>query len=61
MEGDGFAMGQLTGAFFFFVVVVIALVLLRSIKIAQEYERAVIFSLGRVTRRPRGTGGSRFR
>jgi regulator of protease activity HflC (stomatin/prohibitin superfamily) len=48
--------GELTGAVVFFVVVVVALVILRSIKIAQEYERAVIFSLGRVTRRPRGPG-----
>src|SRR5579859_2551370 len=56
MEGDSLAVGQLTGAFLFFVVVVLALIVLRSIKIAQEYERAVIFSLGRVTRRPRGPG-----
>src|SRR5262249_22704475 len=55
-EGDGFAVGQLTGAVVFFVVVVLALIILRSIKIAQEYERAVIFSLGRVVRRPRGPG-----
>lgn len=32
------------------------LFLARSIRIAQEYERAVIFSFGRVTRRPRGPG-----
>src|SRR5579859_998555 len=56
MEGDGVIVDQLTGAVFFFIVVVLALMILRSIKIAQEYERAVIFSLGRVTRRPRGPG-----
>ncbi len=49
-------MDQLAGGFIFFIIVVLALVVLRSIKIAQEYERAVIFSLGRVTRRPRGPG-----
>jgi len=38
------------------VVVLLILFLLRSIKIAQEYERAVIFAFGRVTRRPRGPG-----
>jgi regulator of protease activity HflC (stomatin/prohibitin superfamily) len=38
------------------VFIFLVLFLLRSIQIAQEYERAVIFSLGRVTRRPRGPG-----
>jgi regulator of protease activity HflC (stomatin/prohibitin superfamily) len=32
------------------------LFVLRAIRIAQEYERTVIFSLGRVTRKPRGPG-----
>src|SRR5579864_4933596 len=49
-------MDQFAGSVFFFVIVVIALIVLRSLRIAQEYERAVIFSLGRVTRRPRGPG-----
>ena len=35
---------------------VIVIVVLRSVRIAQEYERAVIFSLGRVTSHPRGPG-----
>ena len=35
---------------------VIVIVILRSVRIAQEYERAVIFSLGRVTSHPRGPG-----
>jgi regulator of protease activity HflC (stomatin/prohibitin superfamily) len=36
--------------------VLVALFVLRAIRVAQEYERAVIFSFGRVTRRPRGPG-----
>jgi regulator of protease activity HflC (stomatin/prohibitin superfamily) len=35
---------------------IVVLFVLRSFRIAQEYERAVIFSFGRVTRRPRGPG-----
>jgi regulator of protease activity HflC (stomatin/prohibitin superfamily) len=38
------------------VIVLVILFVLRSIRVAQEYERAVIFSFGRVTRRPRGPG-----
>jgi regulator of protease activity HflC (stomatin/prohibitin superfamily) len=38
------------------IILVLAVVILRSVRIAQEYERAVIFSLGRVTSRPRGPG-----
>jgi regulator of protease activity HflC (stomatin/prohibitin superfamily) len=47
---------SLGGPFAIFVLIMILLVILRSVRIAQEYERAVIFSLGRVTRRPRGPG-----
>jgi regulator of protease activity HflC (stomatin/prohibitin superfamily) len=36
--------------------ILIAWFVLRCIRIIQEYERAVIFSFGRVTRRPRGPG-----
>jgi regulator of protease activity HflC (stomatin/prohibitin superfamily) len=36
--------------------IVVILFILRSIRIGQEYDRAVIFSVGRVTRRPRGPG-----
>jgi regulator of protease activity HflC (stomatin/prohibitin superfamily) len=36
--------------------VIVFLFVLRSIRVAQEYERAVIFSFGRVTRKPRGPG-----
>lgn len=36
--------------------IIVVLFVLRSFRIAQEYERAVIFSFGRVTRRPRGPG-----
>jgi regulator of protease activity HflC (stomatin/prohibitin superfamily) len=39
-----------------FIILIILLMLLRSFKIAQEYERAVVFSFGRVTKRPRGPG-----
>jgi regulator of protease activity HflC (stomatin/prohibitin superfamily) len=39
-----------------FIVAAIFLLLVRSFRLAQEYERAVIFSLGRVTSRPRGPG-----
>src|SRR5215813_13730832 len=39
-----------------FILIALILFILRSLRIAQEYERAVIFSLGRVTRRPRGPG-----
>jgi regulator of protease activity HflC (stomatin/prohibitin superfamily) len=47
---------NLGGPLAIFVVIFILLIILRSVRIAQEYERAVIFSLGRVTRRPRGPG-----
>src|SRR5258707_7635275 len=47
---------NLGGPFAIFVLIFILLVILRSVRIAQEYERAVIFALGRVTRRPRGPG-----
>src|SRR5258706_7015610 len=47
---------NLGGPFAIFILIFILLVILRSVRIAQEYERAVIFSLGRVTRRPRGPG-----
>jgi regulator of protease activity HflC (stomatin/prohibitin superfamily) len=40
----------------FFIFIIILFIILRSFRIAQEYERAVIFSLGRVTRQPRGPG-----
>ncbi|MBX3082200.1 MAG: slipin family protein [Anaerolineae bacterium] len=35
---------------------IVLLFVLRAVRVAQEYERAVIFSFGRVTRRPRGPG-----
>jgi regulator of protease activity HflC (stomatin/prohibitin superfamily) len=44
------------GAGIFVVLIILVVILLRSFRIAQEYERAVIFALGRVTRRPRGPG-----
>src|SRR5437868_1792966 len=47
---------SLGGPFAIFILIMILLVILRSVRIAQEYERAVIFSLGRVMRRPRGPG-----
>lgn len=34
----------------------ILLFVIRSVRVAQEYERAVVFSFGRVGRRPRGPG-----
>jgi regulator of protease activity HflC (stomatin/prohibitin superfamily) len=40
----------------FFFVLFLLFMFLRSFRIAQEYERAVIFALGRVTRKPRGPG-----
>jgi regulator of protease activity HflC (stomatin/prohibitin superfamily) len=39
-----------------FIILAILLILLRSFRIAQEYERAVVVSFGRVTKRPRGPG-----
>jgi regulator of protease activity HflC (stomatin/prohibitin superfamily) len=36
--------------------VLLALIVFRPLRIAQEFERVVIFSFGRVTRRPRGPG-----
>src|SRR5258708_15393559 len=38
------------------IIFILAFIVLRSVRIAQEYERAVIFSLGRVTSHPRGPG-----
>jgi regulator of protease activity HflC (stomatin/prohibitin superfamily) len=38
------------------IVVLLALIIFRPLRIAQEFERVVIFSFGRVTRRPRGPG-----
>jgi regulator of protease activity HflC (stomatin/prohibitin superfamily) len=38
------------------IIVVIVLILRWIFRIAQEYERAVIFRLGRITRNPRGPG-----
>src|SRR5215475_856328 len=38
------------------VLIFLLLIILRSVRIAQEYERAVVFAFGRVTRRPRGPG-----
>ncbi len=38
------------------VVLIIAIYLLSSIKILAEYERGVIFRLGRVLREPKGPG-----
>jgi regulator of protease activity HflC (stomatin/prohibitin superfamily) len=46
----------LGGWFSFIFVLFLLFMFLRSFRIAQEYERAVIFSLGRVTKRPRGPG-----
>lgn len=40
----------------FFIILFLLFMFLRSFRIAQEYERAVIFALGRVTKRPRGPG-----
>ncbi len=48
--------GNLGAPAVLFVILIILLFLLRSFRIAQEYERAVVFSLGRVTRHPRGPG-----
>ena len=40
----------------YLVGVFVFLFILRAVRVAQEYERAVIFSFGRVTRKPRGPG-----
>ncbi|MEP7289623.1 MAG: slipin family protein [Chloroflexota bacterium] len=49
-------LNQIFGSSAIIIVILLLLVLVRSIRVAQEYERAVIFALGRVTRRPRGPG-----
>jgi len=38
------------------VAIIVALYLLSSIKILKEYERGVIFRLGRVLHKPKGPG-----
>jgi regulator of protease activity HflC (stomatin/prohibitin superfamily) len=51
-------MGTLGGGFspFMVVVVIVVLYLLSSIKILSEYERAVVFRLGRLVQAPKGPG-----
>jgi regulator of protease activity HflC (stomatin/prohibitin superfamily) len=46
----------LGGPLVLILLILLILAFFRSFRLAQEYERAVIFSLGRVTSRPRGPG-----
>lgn len=49
-------LSELGPVFAILIILFVGLMLLRFVRIAQEYERAVIFSLGRAHRRPRGPG-----
>src|SRR3954465_12929910 len=49
-------MAQLFSGAFFIVVIVVVFYLVSSVKILREYERGVIFRLGRVLREPKGPG-----
>src|SRR4051794_18704837 len=49
-------MAQLFSGAFFIVVIVVVFYLVSSVKILAEYERGVIFRLGRVLREPKGPG-----
>src|SRR3954454_11381937 len=49
-------MAQLFSGAFFIVVIIVVFYLVSSVKILAEYERGVIFRLGRVLREPKGPG-----
>jgi regulator of protease activity HflC (stomatin/prohibitin superfamily) len=49
-------MGQLFSFGFLLAIVVVVFYLITSVKILAEYERGVIFRLGRVLREPKGPG-----
>src|SRR3982751_6573309 len=49
-------MAQLFSGVFFIVVIIVVFYLVSSVKILAEYERGVIFRLGRVLREPKGPG-----
>jgi len=49
-------LGQLFSFTFFLVLVILAFYIIASVKILAEYERGVIFRLGRVLREPKGPG-----
>src|SRR3954464_12865047 len=49
-------MAQLFSGAFFIVVIIVLFYLISSVKILAEYERGVIFRLGRVLRQPKGPG-----
>src|SRR5437588_7757868 len=49
-------MAQLFSGAFFIMVIVVVFYLVSSVKILAEYERGVIFRLGRVLREPKGPG-----